>query len=81
MLDLKFFLNGLFKAVTGGSAIKLHNQIYSFGGRGNGESHPIQRLDLAGDGTVDQIELIGNHDDTFWRPILYIVDANTCTNN
>ncbi|CBY13541.1 unnamed protein product [Oikopleura dioica] len=69
------------KAVTGGSAIKLHNQIYSFGGRGIGEFHPIQRLDLAGDGTVDQIELIGNHDDTFWRPILYIVDANTCTNN
>jgi len=69
------------KAVTIGSVIKLRNQIYAFGGRGNGESHPIQRLDLAGDGTVDRIELIGNHDRIFYKPVLYIVDANTCTNN
>ena len=81
MLDLKFFLNGLFKAVTGGSAIKLHNQIYSFAGDGIGAEFPIQRLDLAGDGTVDRIELIGNHDRSTWYPFLYIVDANTCTNN
>ena len=79
MLDLKFFLNGLFKAVYGGSAIKLHNQIYSFAGLG--ESYPIQRLDLAGDGTVDRIELIGNHNKIIWEPVLYIVDADTCTNN
>ena len=81
MLDLKFFLKGLFKAVSGGSAIKLHNQIYSFAGNGKGGIYPIQRLDLAEDGTIEQIELIGNQDTAFFWPILYIVDAHTCTNN
>ena len=64
-----------------GSSIKLHNQIYSFGGRNGNEEFPIHRLDLAEDGAIDQIDLIGNQDEHFIWPILYIVDANTCTNN
>ena len=78
MLDLKFFLNGLFKAVQYVSAIKFHNQIYASAADESG-SYPIQRLDLAEDGTIEQIELIGNHNSA--EPVLYIVDANTCTNN
>ena len=64
-----------------GSSIKVNNQIYLFPGRdGNGE-YPIQRIDLEEDGTIEQVELIGNHDELFRFPILYITDANTCTNN
>ncbi|CBY33468.1 unnamed protein product [Oikopleura dioica] len=69
------------KAMGFGSSIKLDNQIYSFGGSGKGGIPPIQRLDLAEDGTIEQIELIGNQDAAFYLPILYIVDAHTCTNN
>ncbi|CBY23675.1 unnamed protein product [Oikopleura dioica] len=72
------------KAMAFGSSIKVNNQIYLFpgldGNSDNGE-FPIQRLDLANDSTIEQVELIGNNDEYFMFPILYITDANTCTNN
>jgi len=61
------FFDDLFKAVVFGSSIKLKNQINSFGGRNGNYEYPIQRLDLAEDGTIDQIKLIGSHDDYFIR--------------
>jgi len=67
-----------------GSSIKVNNQIYLFpgldGNSDNGE-FPIQRLDLANDSTIEQVELIGNNDEYLIFPILYITDANTCTIN
>jgi len=64
-----------------GSSKKVNNQIYLFPGYdGNGE-FPIQRLDLAENGTIEQVELIGNNDEYLIFPILYITDANTCTIN
>jgi len=70
--------NNLQQAMGRGSAILFENSIYSFGGLNNDLQFPIQRLDMATDGTIEQIELIGAHDDYEPFPILLITDANTC---
>ena len=72
----------LFKAVSYGSAIINGNSIYSFGGYGRNSFQkfsifPIQRLDMGGDGTIEQIEHIGNQTKIYF-PIMFITDINTC---
>ena len=53
------------------------NSVYSFGYNYNG--FPIQRLDLADDGTIEQAVHIGDLDEGSFKPILFITDVNTCS--
>jgi hypothetical protein len=63
-----------------GSAFVTGNSIYSFGST-DGHSSPIQRLDMATDGTIEGVELIGSQDNLYYFPILFITDADTCVTN
>ena len=53
------------------------NSVYSFGY--NYIGLPIQRLDLADDGTIEQAVYIGDLDEGSLKPILFITDVNTCS--
>ena len=64
-----------------GTAIVNGNSIYNFGGRNSDSQFPIQRLDMATDGTIKGSEHIGAHYGHYYRPILFITDANTCVTN
>ena len=67
-----------------GSAILDGNSIYSFGITDvlfSTDSGLIQRLDMASDGTIEGVELIGSHEKLFYYPILFITDADTCVTN
>jgi hypothetical protein len=66
-----------------GTAIIKENCIYSFGGLSvdGGSQNPIQRLDLAQDNTIKQVELLGNPTGDFAFPILLITNNDTCVTN
>ena len=74
--------NDLFKAVSWGSAILQGNSVYSFGGRAPSDEEnyrfPVQRIDLAQDGTIEQVELIAEQSTFNENPFLLITDADTC---
>ena len=61
-----------------GAAIMNGNSVYSFAGA-NLIGFPIERLDLADDGTIEQAVHIGDLDDWSFKPILFITDVNTCS--
>jgi len=72
------------QAVSWGSAILEGNSVYSFGGRTAADTNiafPVQRIDLAQDGTVEQVELIAEHGFFYENPYLLITDADTCATN
>ena len=62
-----------------GAAIMNGNSVYSFAGFNSIGGYPIQRLDLADDGTIEQAVHIGDLDEGSFRPILFITDVNTCS--
>ena len=68
-----------------GSAILEGNSVYSFGGRAASDEenfiYPVQRIDLAQDGTIEQVELIAEHSSFYENPYLLITDADTCATN
>ena len=64
-----------------GSAILDGNSIYSFAGKNGDSQYPVERLDMATDGTIEGSELIGTQDGFFRYPVLFITDANTCVTN
>jgi hypothetical protein len=55
------------------------NSVYSFGGYSDDSQYPIQRLDMAEDGTIEQIELIGAQTAQFYHPHLFKTENNTCS--
>ena len=57
------------------------NSVYCFAGRGDNFAggFPIERLDLADDGTIEQAVYIGDLDEGSLKPILFITDVNTCS--
>jgi len=61
-----------------GAAIMNGNSVYSFAGA-NLIGYPIERLDLADDGTIEQAVHIGDLDEGSFKPILFITDVNTCS--
>merc|ERR1712071_390660 len=77
-------IGNLQQAVSWGSAILEGNSVYSFGGRAAEDAEnffPVQRIDLAQDGTVEQVELIAEHSFFHENPYLLITDADTCATN
>ena len=64
-----------------GTAVFDGKSLYSFAGQNMDSQFPIQRLDMATDGTIEQIELIGTQDEYLLYPILFFTDANTCVTN
>ena len=78
--------NDLFKAVSWGSAILEGNSVYIIGGSAPSDFFenfelPVQRIDLAQDGTIEQVELIAEHTFFYENPYLLITDADTCATN
>merc|ERR1712127_653401 len=62
-----------------GAAIMNGNSVYSFAGYNAIGGFPIERLDLADDGTIEQAVHIGDLDTISFKPILFITDVNTCS--
>ena len=66
-----------------GSAILEGNSVYIIGGSAPSDYFenfelPVQRIDLAQDGTIEQVELIAEQSTFNENPFLLITDADTC---
>ena len=66
-----------------GSSIKLGNYIYVYPGqnyRENGEekSMRVQRIELSSKEDIVEIAMIGEHDTTYWNPILVRTSSDVC---
>jgi hypothetical protein len=71
----------LHRPVYFGSAIIDGNSVYSFAGWNDAfdSNYPIERLDLAEDGTIERAVHFGDQDQASMHPILFITDVNTCS--
>ena len=56
----------------------LHGSVYVCNGVSDDDFHPFQRVDFSDDGTIDQVQLIGEKGGSMYWPTLYEVESFTC---